>query len=108
MQQVGVPMLYDMAGNPQLPILYNCRGTNVLGRAHLIPCFIGGNHHPTILHSFKDDWRLKSASDDTQRGRVNASRLYEVNIWTWRYDKGRPPTPGWCPSQKFQLLGNLD
>ena len=26
----------------------------------------------------------------TQRGRGNSSRLYEVNIWTWRYGRGRP------------------
>ncbi len=58
--------------------------------APLIPCFIGSNSHPTIPNSFKDDWRLGSASADTQRDRGNGSRLYEVNIWMWRYDRGRP------------------
>jgi hypothetical protein len=60
------------------------------GRAPLIPCFVGCNRHPTIPHSFKDDWRLWSASGDTQRDWGNGSRLYEVNIWTWRYGRGRP------------------
>jgi hypothetical protein len=27
---------------------------------------------------------------DTQRDRGNGSRLYEVNIWMWRYGRGRP------------------
>jgi hypothetical protein len=84
-------MLYDSASNPRLPCLYICQVANhVLGRAPLIPCFIGGNSHPTITHSFKDDARLGSASDDTQRDRGNGSRLYEVNIWMWRYGRGRP------------------
>ena len=53
MQRAGVPMLYDSASNPRLPCLYICPVANVLGRAPLIPCFIGGNSHPTIPHSFK-------------------------------------------------------
>ena len=90
MQQAGVPMLYDSASNLHLPCLYICPVANVLGRAPLIPCFIGGNSHPTIPHSFKDHPRLGSASADTQRDRGNGSRLYEVNIWMWRYGRGHP------------------
>ncbi len=57
----------------------------------LIPCFIGGNSHPTIPYRFKDDRRIGHASADTrQRDRGNGSRLYEVNIWMWRYGRGRP------------------
>ena len=89
MQRAGVPMLYDSASNPRLPCLYICLVANVLGRAPLIPCFIGGNRYPTIPHSFKDDCRLGDASADTQRDRGNGSRLYEVNIWMWRYGRGR-------------------
>ncbi len=90
MQPAGVPMLYDSASNPRPPCFYICPVTNVLGRAPLIPCFVGGNSHPTIPHSFKDDQRLGSASADTQRDRGNSSRLYEVYIWTWCYGRGRP------------------
>ena len=89
MQRAGVPMLYDSASNPRLPCLYICPVANVLGRAPLIPCFIGGNRYPTIPHRFKDDRRLGDASADTQRDRGNGSRLYEVNIWMWRYGRGR-------------------
>ncbi len=83
-------MLYDSASNPQLPCLYICPVTNILGRAPLIPCFVGSNNNPTIPHSFKDDWHLGSASADTQRDHGNGSRLYEVNIWTWHYGRVRP------------------
>ncbi len=83
-------MLYDSASNPRLPCLYICPVANVLGRAPLIPCFIGGNRHPTIPYRFKDDRRIGDSSADTQRDRGNGSRLYEVNIWMWRYGRGRP------------------
>ena len=90
MQRAGVPMLYDSASNPHLPCLYICPVANVLGRAPLILCFIGSNSHPTIPHSFKDNWGLGSASADTQRDRGNGSRLYEVNIWMWCYGRDHP------------------
>jgi hypothetical protein len=32
---------------------------------------------------------VEDASADTQRVRGNGSRLYEVNIWMWRYGRGR-------------------
>ncbi len=64
---------------------------DVLGRAPLIPCFIGGNSHPTIPYRFKDDQRIGHASADTQRDRGNSSRLYEVNIWN--LDVGLWPGP---------------
>jgi hypothetical protein len=83
MQQAGVPMLYESASNQRLPCLYICPVANVLGRAPLIPCFIGGNSR-----------RLGSASADTQRDRGNGSRLYEVNFWMWRYGQGRPAPDG--------------
>jgi hypothetical protein len=92
MQRAGVPMLYDLASNPRLPYLYICPVANVLGRALLIPCFIGGNSHPTIPYRFKDHRRIGHASTDTQRDRGNCdgSRLYKVNIWMGRYGRGRP------------------
>ncbi len=83
-------MLYDSASNPRLPCLYICPVANVLGRAPLILCFIGGNSHPTIQYHFKDDLCIGHGSADTQRDRVNGSRLYEVNIWIWRYGRGLP------------------
>jgi hypothetical protein len=34
----------------------------------LIPCFIGGNSHPTIPYRFKDDQRIGHGSADTHPG----------------------------------------
>jgi hypothetical protein len=50
----------------------------------------GGNNHPTLSYHLKDDWRIGHASADTQRDWGNGSRLYEVNIWMWRYGRGHP------------------
>ncbi len=88
MQPAGVPMLYDSASNLHLPCLYICPVANVLRRPPLIPCFIGGNYHPTISHSVKEVQRLGSAN--TQRDLGNCSRLYKVNVWMWCYCRGRP------------------
>ena len=92
MQQAEVPMLYDSASNQRLPCLYICPVENVLARPpHSV--FHQRQHPPhdhRIPHCFKDDPRLGSASANTQRDRGNGSRLYEVNIWMWRYGKGQP------------------
>ena len=62
----------------------------------MIPCFIDGNTHPTIPYKFKNSRLLgsaaSSASANTQPDRGNGSRLYEVNLWLWRYGRGQPRT----------------
>jgi hypothetical protein len=75
-------------------IITSALSRTYLGAPPLIPCFICCNSHTTIPNSFKDDWRLGSASADTQLDRGNGSRLYKVNIWMWSYGRG---SPGWCP-----------
>ena len=52
MQRNGVPMFFDSASSTNLPSLYICRAENVLGRVPLMPCYIGGNSHPTLPHRF--------------------------------------------------------
>jgi hypothetical protein len=91
-QRAKVPMLYYTASNPRLPCLYICLEANVLGQAALIPCFIDGDTHPTIPYKFKDNRLLGTASADTQKDRGNGSRLYEVNLWLWRYRRSQPRT----------------
>ena len=49
MQRNGVPMLYDSASIRNYPSLYICPVSNILGRVPLIPCFVAGNKHPTLL-----------------------------------------------------------
>jgi hypothetical protein len=88
MQRQGVPMLFDSASCAALPSLYLCHAKNVLGRVPMIPSFVAGNAHPTIPHSFRGR-RLGGGMADTQPNRGNGSRLYEVNLWMWRYGRGQ-------------------
>jgi hypothetical protein len=56
------------------------------------PYFIDGDTHPTIPFKFKDSRLLGTASADTQKDRGNGSRIYEVNLWLWRYGRSQPRT----------------
>lgn len=91
MQQEGVHMFYDSASSSALPCLYICPVKNVLGRVPMIPCFVAGNSHPTIPHSFARRGRgaLGAAAADTRQNSGNGSRLYELNVWMWRYGRGQ-------------------
>ncbi len=80
LQRANVLMLYDSASNQRLPCHYICPVANVLGRAPLIPCFVGSNSQSTMQHCFKDDLRLGSAFADTQLDLGNTSRFYKVNL----------------------------
>jgi len=87
MQRQGVPMLYDTASSKALPSLYICPVKNILNRVPLTPSYIGGSMHNTIPYSYRRH-DLGGAVADTREGSGNGSRLYEVNVWLWRY--GRP------------------
>ena len=87
MQRNGVPMFFDSASSTNLPSLYICRAENVLGRVPLMPCYIGGNSHPTLPHRFGN---RAGATADSSVDRGNGSRLYELNLWMWRYGRGQP------------------
>ena len=91
LQREHVPMLYDSASTDSLPSLYICHVRNVLGRVPLMPCFVGGNSNPTIPHSFRSR-NLSGGVADTRHDKGNGSRLYEVNIWMWRYGRGQERT----------------
>jgi hypothetical protein len=80
-------MLFDSASCSALPSLYICPVKNILGRVPMIPCFVGGNSHPTIPHSFHRH-QLAGGAADTRHDSGNGSRLYEVNLWMWRYGRG--------------------
>ena len=91
MQQEGVPMFYDSASCTALPCLYICPVKNVLGRVPMIPCFVAGNTQPTIPHGFARGGRaaLGAGAADTRPDSGNGSRLYELNLWMWRYGRGQ-------------------
>ncbi len=93
MQRNGVPLFFDSANSTNLPSLHICRIGNVLGCVPLMPCYISGNTHPTLPRRFGNrtppSYR-SGASADFSVGRGNGSRLYELNLWMWRYGRGQP------------------
>ena len=88
MQRNGIPMLYERAAS-QLPTLYVCPVENVLGRVPLMPCYLNGNSHNTIPHSLRQVVPAGAAAD-SRPDRGTGSRLFEVNIWMWRYGRAFP------------------
>jgi hypothetical protein len=94
MQREGVPMFYDSASSSALPCLYICPVKNVLGRVPMIPCFVADNTQPTIPHGFARSGRatqtLGAGAANTRSDSGNGSRLYELNLWMWRYGRGQP------------------
>ena len=88
MQRKGVPVLYERVAN-QEPSLYVCPVENVLGRVPLLPCFLKGNTVKTIPHSCRSQIP-RGAAADSRPDSGTGSRLFEVNIWMWKYHDGRP------------------
>jgi hypothetical protein len=54
-------------------------------------------------HSFKDDWRLGSASTDTQLDRVTAA---SSTRWTSGFGAMAGAAPGWCPREAERISRN--
>jgi hypothetical protein len=88
MQQKGVPMLYELSCTV-LPSLYVCPVENVLGREPLIPCYLDGNTSNTIPHMYRGAIPAEAAADSRQDSGTG-SRLFEINIWMWRYGRSFP------------------
>ena len=88
MQRKGVPMLYERAAT-QVPSLYVCPVENVLGRVPLIPCYLNGKSLNIIPHSFRSRIPPEAAAD-SRPDSGTGSRLFEVNIWMWKYGRTFP------------------
>ena len=88
MQRKGVPMLYERAATV-LPTLYVCPVENVLGRVPLIPCYLNGNTRNTIQYKYRGAVPAEAAADSRQDSGTG-SRLFEINIWMWRYGRTFP------------------
>ena len=88
MQQKGVPMLYERPATV-LPSLYVCPVQNVLGRVPLIPCYLNGNASNTIPYRYRGAVPAEAAAD-SRPDNGTGSRLFEINIWMWRYGRTFP------------------
>ena len=73
----------------QIPTMYICPGTNVLGRIPYIPYHMDGQKHPTIPYRFRKE-NLGGAIADSRPDNGTGSRLYELNIWLWNYGRSLP------------------
>ena len=81
-------MLYERSATV-LPTLYVCPVENVLGRVPLIPCYLNGNTRNTIPHKYRGAVPAEAAADSRQDSGTG-SRLFEINIWMWRYGRTFP------------------
>jgi hypothetical protein len=87
-QKSGIPMLFKPAAS-QLPTFYVCPVENVLGRVPLLPCYMMGNNQNTIPHALLYEVPHGAAADSRLKSGT-CSRLFEVNIWMWRYGRVFP------------------
>ena len=78
------------------PILHVgfCTNLNVLCRAPLMPCFLGGSEQPTIPHGMR---QLKATQfpfgrADSRKDKGDGCKLYEVNMWLWEFGRGKQRT----------------
>jgi hypothetical protein len=90
MQRNGIPMVYKR-DDPQLPTKYVCPVENVLGQVPILPCYLKGNLHNTILYSLRYHVSAGAAADSRQDSGTS-SRLFEINIWMWHYRRAFPRT----------------
>ena len=100
MANKGIPMLCEDAPS-QMPTLYICPVTNVLGRIPLIPCYMDGQTHAIIPHRFRTS-QLGGAMADTRPDNGTGSSLYELNLWMWRYGRSLPRNMSVADSDKIR------
>jgi hypothetical protein len=79
LQRKGVPMLYERAAK-EVPTLYVCPVENVLGQVALILCYTAN----TIPHKYRSRIPRKAGAD-SRPDSCAGIRLFEVNVWVWRY-----------------------
>jgi hypothetical protein len=81
-------MLFEPVAS-QLPTLYVCPVENVLGRVQLLPCYMMENKQNTSPHALQYEVPHCAAADPMPDSRTSC-RLFEVNIWMWRYGRAFP------------------
>ena len=72
------------------PIMHVGFLSHVLCRVPLVPCYMDGNEHPTIPRCFSRSSRVQHGRADIYESSGDGSRLYEVNMWMWKFGRGMP------------------
>jgi hypothetical protein len=84
-------LLYEPGPLPALePIMHVGFLSHVLCRVPLVPCYMDGNEHPTIPRRFYRSSRVQHGRADRHESSGDGSRLYEVNMWMWKFGRGMP------------------
>jgi len=79
-------LLYEPGPLPALePIMHVGFLSHVLCRVPLVPCYMDGNEHPTIPRRFYRSSRVQHGRADRHESSGDGSRLYEVNMWMWKF-----------------------
>ena len=81
-------MLYERSATV-LQSLYVYPVENVLGRMPLIPCYLNWNSSNTIPYRYRGVIPAEAAAD-SRPDSGTGSRLFEINIWMWRYGRTFP------------------
>ena len=102
MHEKDIPMLWEDAPS-QIPTMYICPVSNVLGRIPLIPCYMDGQKHLTIPHRFRKSNLGRAIADSRpDNGTGSSLRLYELNIWLWNYGRSLPRPISVAETDKIQ------
>ena len=88
MHEKDIPTLCEDAPS-QIPTMYICPVTNVLGRIPLILCYMDGQKHPSVPYRFRKS-ELGGAIPDSKPDNGTGGRLYELNIWLWNFGRSWP------------------
>ena len=90
MHKIGdIIQLYEPGPLPAFePIMHVGFLSHVLCRVPLVPCFMDGSDHPTIPRRFARSSRIRHGRADRNQGTGDGSRLYEVNMWMWKFGRG--------------------
>jgi hypothetical protein len=92
MQRAGVPLLYDLASNPHCPASTSALSPTCWGAPPSFRVSSAAKVTP-LFHTASWTIGVLEAPLPTHIGTGpggNGIRLYEVNIWMWRYGPGRP------------------
>ncbi len=104
MHRLGdIIQLYEPGPLPALePIMHVGFLCHVLCRAPLMPCYMGGSDYPTIPHRFARSARVRHGRADRQKGSGDGSKLYEVNMWMWKFGRGHPRPRGVYEAERIR------
>ena len=112
MQRHGdIIQLYEPGPWPSLqPILHVGFVSNILCRAPLMPCFIGGSISPTIPFSMRQKKQscFLHGRADSRHDRGDGSLLYEVNTWMWKFGRGMKRTVSVAEAQAMRTMASTE